>query len=197
MIYGARLRGGLGVLVLFVAGCPGGDDSGTDTGAMTSISASGTGDGSGDDGSGDDGSGDDGSGDDGSGDDGSGDDGMVDCTTPPSYASDIQPIWDAKCVAACHEDGGEWFPFILTDPSYDNVVETPASQNSLLNQVEPGDLDASYLWAKINNNQVMVGGSGVGMPKPPVGSTEVPEELQLTAEDMDTIEAWIACGAEP
>lgn len=192
------------VLIALVAALGCGDDGDPEF-EMPIGTGSGDGDGDGDD-AGDDGDGDDG--DDGDGDDGDGGDddgdddddgGDADSTgddgTPTlSHDADIQPIWDSYCVDVCHEAGGEWALLDMTPGNaYDAIVEAVGNQNQLMNLVEPGDPDASYLWAKLNGTQVEAGGSGVDMPKARAGE----EAGILTTAELETIEAWIAQGAPP
>ncbi len=62
----------------------------------------------------------------------------------------------------------------------------PSGQNSLLDKVEPGSTEDSYLWHKINGTQVEAGGSGLTMPK---------DNPPLTPQQMAIIEIWILSGA--
>ena len=113
--------------------------------------------------------------------------------TSLSHAVDIQPIWDAKCVEACHEVGGEWSLLDMSGDAYGVMVGEPSPTFPSMNVVEAGDVEGSYLWHKINNTQASVGGSGLAMPKARAGmSAET-----MTAEELATIEAWIAGGAPP
>lgn len=110
-----------------------------------------------------------------------------------SHAVDIQPIWDAHCVTACHEAGGEWAILDLSDDAYDDIVDINAATFGLAEHVVPGEVEESYLWHKINGTQVDFGGNGLAMPKAPANG----EATMLTQEELDTIEAWIAGGALP
>jgi hypothetical protein len=153
------------VLGLLATGCPADDgmDTGNDDAAMTTVPATDT--------------------------------GSMDSTgvmTDLSHAVDIQPIWDEHCTMACHEPDGEWgFLLDMSGNAYDAIVGVPAPQFMSLNHVEPGDLDASYLWHKINNTQASVGGSGLPMPKARAGMSAT----VLTADQLAMIEEWIAGGA--
>lgn len=109
-----------------------------------------------------------------------------------SHAEDIQPIWDEHCVTGCHEPGGEWGMFLdMSGDAYDKIVGVPAPQLMSMNHVEPGDLDTSYLWHKINGTQVAAGGSGLDMPKARLGE----EVTVLTEDQLQLIRDWIAGGA--
>ncbi|MCY1060782.1 hypothetical protein [Nannocystis sp. SCPEA4] len=52
-----------------------------------------------------------------------------------------------------------------------------------------GDLENSYLWHKINNTHLEVGGSGTPMPPPPAAS--------LSDADLKKIGQWIEAGCAP
>jgi len=107
-----------------------------------------------------------------------------------SHAVDIQPIWDANCVTGCHRPGGTaaaWF--ILSSDAYANIVGQPSLELATMNRVEPGSLENSYLWHKINDTHIEVGGSGSVMPPPPVAT--------LPAQELATIAEWIEAGCAP
>ncbi len=106
---------------------------------------------------------------------------------PVDYVADIQPIWDARCVIGCHTPGGSQAAIPLDpDVSYDTLVGKPSVQLKSMNMVEPGDLNASYLWHKLNKKQAEVGGSGAQMP---LGG-------MLSADELAKVETWISDGAE-
>ena len=65
------------------------------------------------------------------------------------------------------------------------MVNAPSSVSGY-DQVEPGDLDKSYLWRKMKNTHSDVGGNGVQMPK--TGS--------VSASEMSDLEDWIVAGAQ-
>ena len=109
-----------------------------------------------------------------------------------SFFADVAPILQTTCAPNCHEMGGEWPTLEYVNSPWFSLVGVPAGQNSLMNYVEPGSLDDSYLWHKINGTQIEVGGSGLMMPKAKVGQTE-PEEL--SAQEFETIALWILQGA--
>lgn len=111
-----------------------------------------------------------------------------------SHAVDIQPIWDAKCVAACHDDnpmssgtattGLQLLPAV----AYDSLIDIASVQCGAQVLVAPSDREASFLWHKINGDQTLVCASGGS--KMPIGKT-------LTPEEIDTIGQWIDAGAPP
>ena len=53
--------------------------------------------------------------------------------------------------------------------------------------VDPGNLNNSYLWHKVNGTQLEVGGMGEIMPF----------TVPLFAEELLIIERWIVAGAPP
>ncbi len=131
-----------------------------------------------------------------------GDDTGADSMTGPSsdstgaaavtHDADIQPIWDAHCVGACHEAGGEWPLLDMSDgEAYDALVNGMSSQAAGLMFVEAGDTNMSYLWHKINGTQASAGGGGVDMPKP----RPMMDATVMTAEEISTVEDWINAGA--
>lgn len=106
------------------------------------------------------------------------------------YTTQIQPIWNAWCT--CHLQGpsGEMEATTLTlnqEFSHDELVGRASTAVPGLARIEPGDPDASYLWHKIHDTHVEVGGSG----------TEMPPGQVLADADMDLIEHWIRGGALP
>jgi hypothetical protein len=103
----------------------------------------------------------------------------------PSYAADVDPIFQGAC-GPCHiasDSAG-----LSLDPGYAEIVDVPANQLPTMDRVEPGDFQASYLLHKLLGTQDAEGGSGGQMPAnaPPLNST-----------DMDIIQAWIDEGAAP
>jgi len=112
--------------------------------------------------------------------------------TTVSFFADVAPILQTTCAPNCHQVGGEWPTLELMDSPWFSLVGVPSGQNSLMNYVEPGSLDNSYLWHKINGTMIENGGSGLMMPKAKVGQTE-PDEL--TPEQFEIIAVWILEGA--
>lgn len=106
------------------------------------------------------------------------------------YMTDIQPIWDARCVESCHISTGiaqTYGPLLTADVSYDQIVEAMSKTVPGIVQVKPGSTKDSYLWHKVNGTQANVGGTGLQMP----------QGGMLTADELATIEAWINAGAKP
>ena len=107
-----------------------------------------------------------------------------------SYTADIQPIWDSRCVMACHEPGGSGFLTTGLDlsaaVSYAQLVDVMSTGAPSLARVAPGELAGSYLWHKVKNTQVDAGGGGGQMP---AGG--------LPDDQVAKLESWIDGGALP
>lgn len=102
------------------------------------------------------------------------------------FDTDVWPIVAERC--GCHLDGnGAGQLKLAKDVAYDNLVGQPSNQADKMLLVAPGDVEASYLWFKLNNTQKSVGGSGKRMP--PGGA--------LDPADIDVVAQWIADGATP
>ena len=96
-----------------------------------------------------------------------------------SFASDVQPIFDASCVG-CHGDGGNAGLDLRSGRSYANLVGNPATESGLA-RIEPGEPENSWLYLKITGQQT------VGDQMPP-GSP-------LNTDTTDRIRTWIEEGA--
>lgn len=108
------------------------------------------------------------------------------CDPPEAVAwAEIQAIFDASCITACHEPGGSDPSLDLSRGAYYAIYQV-ASEQSLLYLVEPGSHEDSYLWHKVNGSQGSVGGGGGRMPK---GLDPLPPE------QVDAIADWIDAGA--
>ena len=110
-----------------------------------------------------------------------------------AYDDDVQPIFTASCAnSLCHDgdvddpDLGEELN-LSEGVSYAAIVGVSAAQAPDLSLVAPGDLEASYLWHKLNNTHEDVGGEGECMPYLLCAS--------MTDKELKTIENWIADGA--
>jgi hypothetical protein len=101
--------------------------------------------------------------------------------------SEIEDIFEAHCVDACHEPGGEEPSLDLSTQPRDELLEV-VGQQSTIPHVTAGDHAASYLWHKISGSQGSVGGMGARMP---IGAPS------LTAEQIEAISDWIDAGAQP
>lgn len=104
----------------------------------------------------------------------------------PGFAVDIWPIFDASC--SCHKDsGGAGMLRLGSDDAYANLVDKPSTQAKTMMLVAPGSAEDSYLWYKLNDTQLDVGGYGMRMPS---GGLLDPAEIEL-------IRQWIDAGANP
>jgi len=108
----------------------------------------------------------------------------ADLVAPPvpggvSFASQVQPIFNANCIG-CHGQNGNGGLDLREGQSYGNLVGV-ASQGYPGMLVMAGDPDASVLHRKLN------GLSGVG-GQMPLGST-------LPEADRNLIHDWISKGA--
>jgi len=90
----------------------------------------------------------------------------------PRFAADVQPIFDAKCVA-CHPVA---YPYLdlRRGRSYDQLYRVSAATKPAFERVVPGRPDVSYLL--------------VHPPDPSLHDL-------LTAADREVIAAWIGAGA--
>ncbi len=106
-------------------------------------------------------------------------------TAPPTHDAVIQAIWEKSCGTTCHiddDDGG----LQLGNDAYDQIVGVASDDVPSMNLIEPGSLDDSYLWRKLDGTHTAVGGEGFTMPR---GS------FTLKKRDKNKIEAWILDGA--
>ena len=107
-----------------------------------------------------------------------------------SHDEDIQPIWTQRCVVYCHSVGANGPAGELdleAGLAYEALVGQPSIQADML-LVSPGSLDESYLWHKLVDSHLEVGGSGVQMPK---------DGVPLDEETLARIETWLLIGAPP
>ena len=109
------------------------------------------------------------------------------------YDDDVQPLFTASCASSLCHDGDVDDPDLGEDlnltagASYAAIVGVSAAQATDLNLIEPGDVEASYLWHKLNDTHETVGGEGECMPYLLCTS--------MTEKELKTIENWIADGA--
>lgn len=91
----------------------------------------------------------------------------------PTFAADVQPIFDAKCVS-CHPVS---YPYLDLRPgrSYQDLYRVSAETKPAFARVVPGLPELSYL-----------------LVHPPDPSLEG----LLSAEDREVISAWIRAGAK-
>ena len=102
-----------------------------------------------------------------------------------SFEKDVMPILNSYCVM-CHLPGGAQGGLSLYPDAWSELVGVPSKQSPLL-QVEPGSPDRSYLYVKLIDTGVSVGGSGQLMPV---------QQPPLEQDQIETIRLWIEQGAE-
>jgi len=108
-----------------------------------------------------------------------------------SLATDIQPIFTDNCIA-CHDVGGIGAGLVLAPGmTWASAVNVPAAQlneTSMLDRIEPGAPDLSYLVHKLQGTYYSpcVGGTGTRMPS---------DGKCLDPVDLALIRAWIEQGA--
>lgn len=105
------------------------------------------------------------------------------------FEADVQPVINANCTCHLAGSSGEMAaPTLNLNPgnAHGNLVGVAAvgGPGAL---VEAGSTENSYLWHKINGTHLDVGGAGDKMPP----------AVDLDADQLLVIEAWIASGAEP
>ncbi len=83
----------------------------------------------------------------------------------PTFA-DIAEALDEVC-RGCHTSAFPHGEMVLHTSGYANLVNRPSTQVPSLSRIEPGSLDDSYLWHKLQASHRSVGGQGESMP--PVG----------------------------
>ncbi len=106
---------------------------------------------------------------------------------PLSMARDIQPIIDANCNIECHTVEISSLP-MEPENAYTNLFDVPAVEMPLMDRVDPGAPEMSYLMHKLWGSFQEVGGMGSQMPN---GADPLP------AETLARIELWILQGAPP
>jgi hypothetical protein len=106
---------------------------------------------------------------------------------PVSYSAHLEPLVIAHCLG-CHESEEPKAKLVL-DPGvgFGRLVGRRSIQDSEMALVEPGNLDASYLWLKLQHRSP----EGKGMPRTLTGTKKLrPAELELYRR-------WIEDGAKP
>ena len=98
-----------------------------------------------------------------------------------SYASNIQPIYDASCaLAGCHLGSAPAFGLNLAaGVSYEATVGVNSLERPKLQLVEPGNPDDSYLVRKIEGG-------------PDIAGDPMPDNAPpLPPDEMDAVRQWI------
>lgn len=105
---------------------------------------------------------------------------------PPTLAADIQPIFNRNCIA-CHAGDAPASDLDLSEGrASTELVGVISAQVGTMVLVEPGSVEASYLWYKINSTHQEVGGFG----------TRMPPEFTMLSTELALFEAWIEGGAD-
>ena len=116
---------------------------------------------------------------------------------PVSFSADVQPIFTASCIG-CHDDTPPASLPLVASVAYDTIVDVAAVQDTLdpiLDRIEPGDPEASFLIHKIQGTQTAVGGEGAGARMPFSCPVPDPPRPCLTPEEIQLIRQWVVEGA--
>ena len=106
---------------------------------------------------------------------------------PVSYAEHLEPLVIARCLS-CHTAEEPEAQLVLEmGTGYGAMVDQVSTQVSDARLVVPGDVEASYLWAKLIHDVEI----GRGMPRTVVGAIELPEN------ELELYRRWIESGASP
>lgn len=98
---------------------------------------------------------------------------------------EVNRIFARQCVM-CHQPYDAKGELTLhPSAAWQNVVEVGSGQVDMF-LVTPGDLEQSYLYRKLTNTHLEVGGTG----------DQMPFDAQLSAEELETIRMWIEQGAK-
>lgn len=112
--------------------------------------------------------------------------GMAQAACEASLADDIQPMFDANCVA-CHQDYAPGEDLSLQAGStHSQTVNVASVQVADMSLIVPGNPDASYLYLKLLGTHGEVGGSGERMP---FGGHLSDDDLALVANWIGECEA--------
>ncbi len=104
-----------------------------------------------------------------------------------SYSEHLEPLVIARCLG-CHTADEPKARLVLEQGSgYDSLVGRRSVQIPTLFLVEPGDVEASYLWLKLQHRAA----EGKGMPRT---ATSV---KKLRAAELELYRRWIEEGAKP
>jgi len=101
----------------------------------------------------------------------------------PSFAGDIQPIFNGSCAASsCHGASVQAGLSIVQGQSYANLVNIGSTEDVSRKRVLPGDAANSYIVIKLEGRQTV----GAKMP---IGGS-------LDAVSLQNIKNWINKGAK-
>ena len=103
-----------------------------------------------------------------------------------SFEATVQPFINMACN--CHQSTPLMAPFSLKPgEAFKGLVNVPSMQLPHMLLVRPSSTQDSYLWHKIDNTHLQVGGSGQVMPS----------TIPLNADEKKIFERWILGGALP
>ena len=107
--------------------------------------------------------------------------------THPSLATNIQPIFTARCAqGGCHTPAEARAGLVLsTGQSYSHLVNVASVHGAPMVRVLPGDNTQSFLWVMIQPDTSL----HPGIPRMPLAAQP------LTANQIQTIVNWIKDGA--
>jgi len=102
----------------------------------------------------------------------------------PSFAADIQPVFNNTCTAvSCHGGAaGQAGLVLLSGQAYNNLVNVTSSQEPPKKRVLPGDATNSYIVVKLEGSQTV--------------GTRMPQTGSLPANALQNIKNWINKGAK-
>ena len=104
-----------------------------------------------------------------------------------SYERHLEPLVVAHCLG-CHEAEEPKAKLVLEQGTgYGQLVSRQSIQVPAMALVAPGDVDASYLWLKLQHTAP----EGKGMPRPPTGVK------RLRDAELELYRRWIEDGAKP
>ncbi|MDX2437863.1 MAG: hypothetical protein QNL88_12515 [Acidobacteriota bacterium] len=104
-----------------------------------------------------------------------------------SYERHLEPLVVAHCLG-CHEAEEPKAKLVLEEGTgYEQLVGRQSIQVPEMALVAPGDVDASYLWLKLQHTAP----EGKGMPRTPTGVKK------LRAAELELYRRWIEEGAKP
>jgi hypothetical protein len=104
---------------------------------------------------------------------------------PPADLARVHADVFVPICAACHIDAAQGGLSLIDDGALAERLFRESVQAPGIARVVPGDLDASYLWLKVEGRHIEVGGAGESMP---IGGSMTPEQRAI-------LEEWITAGS--
>jgi hypothetical protein len=107
----------------------------------------------------------------------------------PSFATEVQPIFNTACATPnCHVMGSVTVDglFLSQGVAYGQIVGVPSIGRPQMMRIAPGNADASYLYIKVtaSTGDPRIVGAPMPLQRPP-----------LAASDIATLRDWINAGA--